>query len=58
MLRAINAMIAIVEAVIALKMEATIEELITNSHAHPTLSEGIGEAALDTRGEAIHKMRK
>ena len=46
------------EAVMAIKLEATVEELMTNIHAHPTLSEALGEAALDTRGEAIHKMKK
>lgn len=46
------------EGVIAIKLEATIEELMTSIHAHPTLSEAIGEAALDTKGEAIHKPRK
>ena len=45
------------EAVIAIKLEATIEELMTAIHAHPTLSEAMGEAALDVKGEAIHKMR-
>lgn len=46
------------EAVIAIKLEATIEELMTTVHAHPTLSEAVGEAALDVRGEAIHKLKK
>jgi len=46
------------EAVIAIKLEATVEELMTNIHAHPTLSEAIGEAALDVKGDAIHKMKK
>ena len=46
------------EAVMAIKLEATVEELMTNIHAHPTLSEAIGEAALDVKGEAIHKLKK
>jgi dihydrolipoamide dehydrogenase len=46
------------EAVIAIKLEATVEELMTTIHAHPTLSEAIGEAALDVKGEAIHKLKK
>ncbi|HEV2471510.1 MAG TPA: hypothetical protein VGS41_02525, partial [Chthonomonadales bacterium] len=46
------------EAVMAIKLESTIDELMTAIHAHPTLSEAIGEAALDVRGDAIHKMRK
>lgn len=45
------------EAVVAIKLEATVEELMTTIHAHPTLSEAIGEAALDTQGIAIHKLR-
>jgi dihydrolipoamide dehydrogenase len=46
------------EAVIAIKLEATVEELMTTIHAHPTLSEAMGEAALDVKGEAIHKLKK
>lgn len=46
------------EGVMAIRLEATIEELMTTIHAHPTLSEAMGEAALDIKGEAIHKMRK
>ena len=45
------------EAVMALKLEATVDELITMIHAHPTLAEAILEAALDVKGEAIHKVR-
>ena len=46
------------EAVMAIKLEATVDEMITMIHAHPTLSEAMGEAALDTKGEAIHKIKK
>ena len=46
------------EAVIAIKLEATVEELVSAIHAHPTLSEAMGEAALDVKGEAIHKLKK
>jgi dihydrolipoamide dehydrogenase len=46
------------EGVIAIKLESTVEELMTAIHAHPTLSEAIGEAALDVKGEAIHKVKK
>ena len=45
------------EAVMAIKLEATVEEVMTMIHAHPTLAEAILEAALDVKGEAIHKMR-
>jgi dihydrolipoamide dehydrogenase len=46
------------EAVMAIKLEATVEEMMTMIHAHPTLSEALGEAALDVRGEAIHKLKR
>jgi dihydrolipoamide dehydrogenase len=46
------------EGVMAIKLEATLEELMTSIHAHPTLSEAIGEAAMDAKGEAIHKPKK
>jgi dihydrolipoamide dehydrogenase len=45
------------EGVAAIKLEATVEELATMIHAHPTLAEAILEAALDVKGEALHKMR-
>jgi dihydrolipoamide dehydrogenase len=44
----------IAEACAALKMEATDEELIHTIHAHPTLSEAVGEAAHAAHGHAIH----
>lgn len=46
------------EAVMAIKLESTVEEMMTMIHAHPTLSEAMGEAALDVYGNAIHKMKK
>ena len=46
------------EAVVAIKLESTVDELMTAIHAHPTLSEAVGEAALDTKGEAIHKLKQ
>jgi dihydrolipoyl dehydrogenase len=42
------------EATVALRLEATVEELIRTIHAHPTLAEAIGEAAHATHGAAIH----
>lgn len=45
------------EAVAAIKLEATIEELMTTIHAHPTLAEAVLEASLDVKGMAIHKPR-
>jgi len=42
------------EAVLALRTECTVEELIRTIHAHPTMSEAIGEAAHAAHGAAIH----
>jgi dihydrolipoamide dehydrogenase len=39
---------------LAIKLEATLEDLHSTIHAHPTLSEGIAEAAAATHKEAIH----
>jgi dihydrolipoamide dehydrogenase len=44
----------VAEAVLALRLECTVEELIKTIHAHPTFSEAIGEAAHAAHGEAIH----
>ena len=44
----------IAEASAALALEATAESLIHAIHAHPTLSEAMGEAALAVHGRAIH----
>jgi dihydrolipoamide dehydrogenase len=44
----------IAEAVLALRLECTVEELVKTIHAHPTMSEAIGEAAHAAHGAAIH----
>jgi dihydrolipoamide dehydrogenase len=44
----------IAEAVIALRLECTVEELVKTIHAHPTMSEAVGEAAHAAHGAAIH----
>jgi dihydrolipoamide dehydrogenase len=44
----------VAEAGVALRLEATVEELIRTIHAHPTMSEAVGEAAHATHGAAIH----
>ena len=44
----------IAEACAALHLEATDEELVRTIHAHPTLSEAVGEAAHAALGHAIH----
>ena len=42
------------EGVIALEMGATLEDIGLSVHPHPTLTEGIGEAAEAAHGKAIH----
>jgi dihydrolipoamide dehydrogenase len=44
----------VAEAVLALRTECTVEELIRTIHAHPTMSEAVGEAAHATHGAPIH----
>jgi dihydrolipoamide dehydrogenase len=44
----------IAEASSALHLEATAESLFHAVHAHPTLAEAMGEAALAVHGRAIH----
>ena len=44
----------VAEAVMALRMEVTVEELIKTIHAHPTMSEAVGEASHAAHGAAIH----
>ena len=42
------------ELAVARENECTVEEIDLTVHAHPTLSEAIAEAALDSMGRAIH----
>jgi dihydrolipoamide dehydrogenase len=44
----------IAECVVALELEATIDELMFTIHAHPTLSEGMLDAFSSVYGEAIN----
>ena len=44
----------VAEATLALRLECTVEELIRTIHAHPTMSEAVGEAAHAAHGAAIH----
>jgi dihydrolipoamide dehydrogenase len=46
------------EAVVAMRAEATVDELIHAIHVHPTLAEVVHEAAGAARGVAIHAVRK
>lgn len=45
----------IAEPTTAMAMEATAEEFASTIHAHPTLAEGLMEAAADALGHSIHK---
>jgi dihydrolipoamide dehydrogenase len=44
----------IAEAGVAMKTEATVDELIHTIHAHPTLAEGLHEAAHGVHGSYLH----
>ena len=44
------------EIVLAMKNELTIDEIAETIHAHPTFSEGVGEAAELWLGKAIHTL--
>src|SRR2546422_747829 len=46
------------EAAVALQMGATAETLAQTVHAHPTMPEGLMEAAEDVEGLAIHLARR
>ena len=48
----------IAEAVVAMEMHASSEDIARIVHAHPTLSEAMHEAALAVDGRAIHKANK
>ena len=44
----------VAEATLALRLECTVEELVRTIHAHPTMSEAVGEAAHAAHGGPIH----
>jgi dihydrolipoamide dehydrogenase len=44
----------IAEAVLAMKLDTTPEDISLTMHGHPTLSEALWEAARDVSGETIH----
>jgi dihydrolipoamide dehydrogenase len=46
------------EAALAMQVGATVTQMAEMIHAHPTLSEGMMEAAEDVEGKAIHQARK
>ncbi|MBC8201479.1 MAG: dihydrolipoyl dehydrogenase [Planctomycetes bacterium] len=39
---------------LAIRLEATVEDIVSTMHAHPTMAESIHEAALGTEGRMIH----
>ena len=44
----------IAEGALALRLEATVDELISTIHSHPTVSESVRECALNVQKRAIH----
>ena len=44
----------IAEAALAMRLEATPQEIGATIHAHPTLAEALMEAALDVTGDTLH----
>jgi len=44
----------IVEGALALRLEATVEEIISTIHGHPTVGEALHEAAHSVHGTALH----
>ena len=44
----------IAELGLAIRLEATLDEVISTMHAHPTLSEAVHEAALGASGKMLH----
>ncbi|MCK4910984.1 MAG: dihydrolipoyl dehydrogenase [Thermodesulfovibrionales bacterium] len=53
-----EASVVIHEAAVAIRNGLTSKDLARTIHAHPTLSEGLMEAAEDVHGEAIHLPKK
>jgi dihydrolipoamide dehydrogenase len=47
----------IAEATLAMRLEATVEDVAATIHAHPTLAETLREAALSAAGRPIHSPR-
>ena len=42
------------EAALAIRLEATLDELVDTIHCHPTVSEALREAALAADKRAVH----
>lgn len=41
-------------ASLAIRLESTVDEMLTTIYAHPTISEAINEASQDVFGNSIH----
>ena len=48
----------IAEVTLGIEMGATLEDLASTIHTHPTLAEAVMEAAENARGEAIHTLNR
>lgn len=48
----------IAEGALALRLEATVDELISTIHAHPTIGEAVKEAALAIDNRSIHQVNR
>ncbi|WP_254533570.1 dihydrolipoyl dehydrogenase [Natrinema gelatinilyticum] len=48
----------IAELALAIEMEATLADVATTVHTHPTLNEAVMEAVANARGEAIHTLNR
>lgn len=48
----------IVEGALAIRLEATVDEIITTIHAHPTVGESLHEAAHAVHNSALHLPRQ
>jgi dihydrolipoamide dehydrogenase len=46
------------EGALAIEMGAVVEDLRLTIHPHPTLSEGVMEAAAAALGEAVHVINR
>jgi dihydrolipoamide dehydrogenase len=48
----------VAEVGLAIEMGAQLEDVAATIHTHPTLSEAVGEAAANARGEAVHTLNR
>jgi dihydrolipoamide dehydrogenase len=48
----------VAEVALAIEMGATLEDVASTVHTHPTLAEAVMEAAENARGEAIHTLNR